>query len=625
MLPRRAAGAGVRPGRQPGAALGRPGSGLRVARVEPWHLRRPQGQCLDRRQRREGRAGAEVHQGRQVPAAGGQIRQQQRQQRPGELRPRGEDLRRPEDQRGVRRRRLPEQARRRARRRHRQDEALLGRLRQQARRQQPRALQARRAAGAAVPQPGALLRRLERRPGVRLRPAERSPAGVHEGRQVHQGAVGCEAQPERRLGLGRRLLARSAAALPLHGRRPQPESAHHRARDAGGADQLRRRRPPARPVLRRAQHRHRLERQPLHDRDLRGQAPAEIRLQRRRPGAPRQPGRALAALGLARRQRMFHFARNFALAMLVLPGGLASAFAADYPTHPVKWIVPYPPGGTTDVLARIVSQWLSDKMGQTFIVENKPGGGNNIGVEYVVHSAPDGYTMLLVNPANGINATLYKDLPFNFIRDIAPVAGLIRTPNVMEVTNSLPAKTVAEFIAYCKANPGKINMASSSSGTSVHLSGELFKSMTGCDMLHVPFKGAGPALAELIAGNVHVIFDNLPSSIGHIKGGRIRALAVTSAEREPSLPGLPTVAETVPGYEASAWFGIGMPKGTPAEIIEKVNAETNRALADPKLLARLAALGGKPIKGTPQDFGKVIAAETAKWAKVVISSGAKVE
>src|SRR5438128_2730074 len=192
--------------------------------------------------------------------------------------------------------------------------------------------------------------------------------------------------------------------------------------------------------------------------------------------------------------------------------GIGSAAALDYPTRAVKWVVPYPPGGTTDVLARIVSQWLSEKMGQAFLIENKAGAGNNIGVEYVVHAAPDGYTMLLVNPANGINATLYKNLPFDFIRDIAPVAGLVRTPNVMEVTSSFPAKTVAEFIAYCKANPGKINMASSGSGTSVHLSGELFKAMTGCDMLHVPFKGTGPALAELIAGNVHVIFDNLPSS-----------------------------------------------------------------------------------------------------------------
>jgi len=259
------------------------------------------------------------------------------------------------------------------------------------------------------------------------------------------------------------------------------------------------------------------------------------------------------------------------------------------------------------------------------VIENKPGGGNNIGVQYVVNAPPDGYTMLLVNPANGINATLYKNLSFNFIRDIAPVAGLVRTPNVMEVTPKLPVKTVAEFIAYCKANPGKINMASSGSGTSVHLSGELFKSMTGCNMLHVPYKGAGPALTDLMGGQVDVIFDNLPSSIGHIKSGKIRALGVTSAERAPALPDVPTVAETVPGYEATAWFGIGMPKGTPKDVIEKVNAEVNRALADPKMRARLAELGGKPIPGTPEDFGKVIAAETAKWEKVVTSSGAKVE
>src|SRR5438445_7596195 len=227
------------------------------------------------------------------------------------------------------------------------------------------------------------------------------------------------------------------------------------------------------------------------------------------------------------------------LALMVSLAGIGPAAAADYPVRAVKWVVPYPPACPTDVFARIMSQWLSDKMGQPFLIENKAGGGNNIGVESVVHAAPDGYTMLLVNPANGINATLYKNLPFDFIRDIAPVAGLVRTPNVMEVTHSFPAKTVAEFIAYCKANPGKINMASSSSGTSVHLSGDLFKSMTVCHMLHVPFKGAGPALAELIAGQVHVIFENLPSSLGHLRGGRIRALAVTSAEREPSLPALP--------------------------------------------------------------------------------------
>jgi tripartite-type tricarboxylate transporter receptor subunit TctC len=295
----------------------------------------------------------------------------------------------------------------------------------------------------------------------------------------------------------------------------------------------------------------------------------------------------------------------------------------DYPNKPVKWIVPYPPAGTTDVLARMVAQWLTEKMGQPFVVENRPGAGNNLGTEAVIKSPPDGYTMLLVNPANGINATLYKNLNFNFIRDIAPVAGLVRAPNVMEVTNSLPVKTVKEFIDYCKANPGKINMASSGSGTSVHLSGELFKFMTGCDMVHVPYKGAGPALVDLIGGQVHVLFDNLPSSIGHIRGGRLRALGVTSEGREPSLPGVPTVGETVPGYEATAWFGVGMPKGTPREIINKVNAEINRALADPKMRERLAELGGKPIAGTPEDFGRVIAAETAKWEKVVTASGAK--
>src|ERR1700694_5698282 len=317
--------------------------------------------------------------------------------------------------------------------------------------------------------------------------------------------------------------------------------------------------------------------------------------------------------------------RILALSLAAALAGAGPAFAVDYPSHPVKWIQPSPPSGPTDVLARIVAQWLSEKMGQAFVIENKPGGGNNIGVEAVVTAPPDGYTMLLVNPANGINATLYKDLRFNFIRDIAPVAGIVRTPNVMEVTSAFPAKTVAEFIAYCKANPGKINMASSGSGTSVHLSGELFKFMTGCDMLHVPYKGAGPALTDLMAGQVHVIFDNLPSSAGFIKGGKIRPLAVTSAQREPSLPGLPTVGETVPGYDATAWFGIGMPKGTPREIIDKVNAEVNRALADPTMRARLADLGGKPMSGTPEDFGKVIAAETEKWAKVVISSGATVE
>lgn len=311
--------------------------------------------------------------------------------------------------------------------------------------------------------------------------------------------------------------------------------------------------------------------------------------------------------------------------LLLLAISAAPALASDYPTRPIKWIVPYPPGGTTDVLARIMAQWLTERLGQQVLVENKPGAGNNIGTEMVVNAAPDGYTMLLVNPANGINASLYKKLSFNFIRDIAPVAGLVRTPNVMVVTKNLPVNSVAEFIAYCKANPSKVNMASSGSGTSTHLSGELFKTMSGCAMTHIPYKGAGPVLTDLIAGQVQVFFDNLPSSAPHIKSGNIRALAVTSATREPSLPDTPTVGDTIAGYEATAWFGVGMPKGSPRDAIERVNAEVNRALADPKMRARLAELGGRPIPGTPEDFGKVIAGETEKWAKVVAASGATVD
>jgi tripartite-type tricarboxylate transporter receptor subunit TctC len=317
--------------------------------------------------------------------------------------------------------------------------------------------------------------------------------------------------------------------------------------------------------------------------------------------------------------------RYFRLLAAALLALAAVPAIAEYPTRPVKWIVPYPPGGTTDVLARIMAGWLSEKLGQQFIIENKPGGGNNIGTELALKAPPDGYTILLVNPAHGINATLYKQLPFNFVHDVQPVAGLVRSPNVMEVTNSFPAKTVKEFIDYCKANPGKINMASSGSGTSVHMSGEMFMMMTGCKMLHVPYKGAGPALADLIPGQVHVLFDNLPSSIGHIKGGRLRALAVTSEKRDAAMPDTPTVAETVPGYEATAWFGIGMPKGSPREAIDRINAEVNRALADPKMREKLAELGGTPIPGTPEDFGKVIQHETDKWAKVVKASGAQVE
>ena len=317
--------------------------------------------------------------------------------------------------------------------------------------------------------------------------------------------------------------------------------------------------------------------------------------------------------------------RLLGMTLFALTTLLNSTWAADYPTRAIRWIVPYPPAGTTDVLARIMAQRLSETLGQQVVVENKPGAGNNIGTELVINAAPDGYTMLLVNPANGINASLYKNLSFNFVRDIAPVAGIVRTPNVMVVTNSLPVKSVAEFIEYCKANPGKVNMASSGNGTSTHLSGELFKSMTGCNMVHVPYKGAGPALIDLTAGQIQVFFDNLPSSVPHIKGGRIRALAVTSEGIEPSAPDLPTIAATVKGYEATAWFGIGMPKGTPVEVVAKMNAEVNKALVDPIMQKRLAELGGVPISGTPADFGKIIVEETTKWAKVVEISGAKVE
>jgi tripartite-type tricarboxylate transporter receptor subunit TctC len=301
------------------------------------------------------------------------------------------------------------------------------------------------------------------------------------------------------------------------------------------------------------------------------------------------------------------------------------AFSADYPTKPVRWVVPYPPGGTTDILARLIGNYLTEHLGQTFIIENKPGGGNNIGTELVARAAPDGYTVLLVNPANGINQSLYKNLKFNLLTDFVPVAGLTRVPNVMEVNPSFPAKTVAEFIAYAKANPGKVNMASSGNGTSVHMSGELFMSMTGIKMAHVPYRGSAPALTDLMAGTVDVMFDNMPSSIGNIQGGKIRPIAVTTEKRSPALPDVPTVAETVPGYEASAWFGMGAPKGTPADVIEKLNKTINEALKDPKMIERLAELGGTPMPGTPADFGKVMESEVAKWKKVVEFSGATVE
>jgi len=317
------------------------------------------------------------------------------------------------------------------------------------------------------------------------------------------------------------------------------------------------------------------------------------------------------------------------LAVTFLPALLTAsqAYAAEdsYPSRTIRWIVPYPPGGTTDILARIMAQRLSERINQQVVVDNRGGAGNNIGTDIALKAQPDGYTLLLVNPANAINATLYTKLPFDFLRDYTPVAGIIRVPNVMEVTNSLPAKTVAEFIAHAKANPGKVILASSGSGTSVHLSGELFKSMTGIDMTHVPYKGAGPAFPDLIGGQVHVMFDNMPSSIEFIKSGKLRALGVTTAKRSAQLPDVPTVGETVAGYEASAWFGAGMPKGSPAANIAKLNREFNAILAEPKTRARLAELGGDPLIGTPAEFGAIHAAETEKWAKVVKSSGARVE
>ena len=299
----------------------------------------------------------------------------------------------------------------------------------------------------------------------------------------------------------------------------------------------------------------------------------------------------------------------------LVPAGYAGA--ADYPARQPHIIVGYPPGGSTDICARLFGDWLSKRLGQQFIVENRPGAGNNLATEAVAKSPPDGYAILLVNPANTINASLYKHLNFNFLRDIAPVGGFIRVPNVMEVNPSVPAKNVAEFIAYAKANPDKVNVASSGNGTSIHLSGELFKMMTGTKMTHVPYKGSAPMLTDLLGGQVQVTFDNLPSSIGHIKAGKLRALAVTTAQRSDELPDVPTVAETVPGYEASAFFGFGVPTGTPKEIVEILNKEINLALKDPGMIAKLRELGGTPISGTPEDFGKLVADETAKWEKVV--------
>jgi tripartite-type tricarboxylate transporter receptor subunit TctC len=304
---------------------------------------------------------------------------------------------------------------------------------------------------------------------------------------------------------------------------------------------------------------------------------------------------------------------------------IGSASALDYPTRPVRWVVGYPPGGATDIIARLIGQRLSERLGQQFVIENKPGAGNNIATEAVINAEPDGYTLLFVNPANYINATLYTNLKFNVVRDIAPIAAFNRVPNVMTVNNDVPAKTVAEFIAYVKANPGKVNLASSGNGTSVHLSGEMFMAMSGAKMQHVPYRGAAPAITDLLGGQVQVIFDNMPSILQHIRAGSLRALAVTSTTRSPLLPDVPTLADTIPGYEASALFGVGAPKKTPPEIIEKLNKEINAVLAEPAIKARLIDLGGEPLIGPPDGFGKMIAAETEKWEKVVKAAGVHVE
>jgi tripartite-type tricarboxylate transporter receptor subunit TctC len=312
--------------------------------------------------------------------------------------------------------------------------------------------------------------------------------------------------------------------------------------------------------------------------------------------------------------------RNFlhlAAGAAALPAVSRIAFAQAYPSRPVRIVVGFAAGGGIDTIARLMGQWLSERLGQPFVVENRPGAGGNVGTEAVVRAAPDGYTLLLAFSSNAINATLYEKLNFSFIRDIAPVAGVIRVPNVMLVNPSVPAKTVPEFIAYAKANPGKISMASGGIGTPAHVSGELFKMMAGVDMVLVPYRSGGPALTDLIAGQVQVMFPNTGASLEYVKAGKLRALAVTAATRSDALPDIPTVSEFVPGYEASTWFGIGAPKATPAEIVEKLNKEINASLADPKLQARLADLGGTPLVGSPAAFGKLIAEETEKWGNVI--------
>jgi tripartite-type tricarboxylate transporter receptor subunit TctC len=317
------------------------------------------------------------------------------------------------------------------------------------------------------------------------------------------------------------------------------------------------------------------------------------------------------------RRRFLHAAG----AAAALPAMSRFARAQAYPSRPVHYVVSAAAGGTQDLLARLIGQWLSERLGQPFMIENRPGGGTNIATEMVVRAEPDGYTLLSVAPANAINATLYDQLNFNFIRDIAAVAGIMREPYVMLVHPSVPAKTVPEFIALAKARPGQLNMASAGRGTGTHVAGELFKMMAGVSLVHVPYRGGGPALTDMLTGQVQIYFSNLSPAIDHVRSGRLRALAVTTTTRSKALPDLPVVGDFVPGYEASAWLGLGAPRETPTAIIGKLNAEIGAALADPKITSRLAHLGGTPIPGSPVDFGKLIADETEKWANVVRFAG----
>jgi tripartite-type tricarboxylate transporter receptor subunit TctC len=306
---------------------------------------------------------------------------------------------------------------------------------------------------------------------------------------------------------------------------------------------------------------------------------------------------------------------------VALPAASRIARAQAYPTRPVRLVVFFPPGGVGDILARLMGQWLSERLGQAFVIENRPGAGGNIGTEAVVRASPDGYTLLWATSPNAINATFYDKLNYNFIRDIAPVAATIQVPNVMVVNPTLPARTVPEFIAYAKANPGKLNMASGGNGVPSHVAGELFKMMAGVNMVHVPYRGAAPALTDLLAGQVQVLFDAVPSSIEYIRAGKLRPLAVTTATRSEVLPDIPTIGDFLPGFEASTWFGVGAPKHTPTDIAEKLNREINAALVDPTIKARIADLGGTALPGSPADFGKLIADDTEKWAKVIKFAG----